>query len=116
MLEINKPRFFGQECYSPGMVKSTYGTGNFILMNIGDKQQTSRRLLTTIAWYVDKKVTYAFEGSIFVTGAAIQWLRDALQIINSPNDVEHYWDQYARGLINYIFHTFSKKLGTNTDK
>lgn len=123
---------FGQACYSPGMVKSTYGTGNFILMNIGDKPQSSENLLTTVAWYVDKKVTYAFEGSIFVTGAAIQWLRDALQIINSPGDIEHlaktisssegvyfvpaftglgapYWDQYARGLIIGLTRKTSKE-------
>ena len=75
---------FGQTCYSPGMAKQTYGTGSFMLMNIGDTPVTSNTgLLTTIAWSVDGAVTYALEGAIFVTGAAVQWLRDGLGIIDN---------------------------------
>jgi len=112
---------FGQACYNPGMSKNTYGTGSFILMNSGEKPIISRRgLLTSLAWGLDNKVTYALEGSIFITGAAVQWLRDGLKIINSAAESEAlarsvednggvyfvpaftglgapYWDMYARG-------------------
>ncbi|MDK2794063.1 MAG: glycerol kinase [Caldanaerobacter sp.] len=114
---------FGQACFKPGMAKNTYGTGCFMLMNTGEKAVPSKTgLLTTIAWGIDGKVEYALEGSIFITGAAIQWLRDELRIIdNAPQSEEYalkvedtngvyvvpafvglgapYWDMYARGVI-----------------
>jgi glycerol kinase len=114
---------FGQACYKPGMVKNTYGTGCFMLMNTGEKAFTSQHgLLTTIAWGINGKVDYALEGSVFITGAAIQWLRDGLKIIGTAAETEAmalsvqdsggvyvvpafvglgapYWDMYARGLI-----------------
>ncbi|MDD4779375.1 MAG: glycerol kinase GlpK [Tissierellia bacterium] len=114
---------FGQLCFQEGMVKNTYGTGCFMLMNTGEKIVSSNNgLLTTIAWGVDKKIEYALEGSIFVAGAAIQWLRDELKIIHDSKDSEYfankvndtngvyvvpaftglgapYWDMYARGAI-----------------
>ena len=114
---------FGQTCFQPGDVKSTYGTGGFLLMNTGDKPVTSKNgLVTTIAWGLEGKVTYALEGSIFVAGAAIQWLRDELKIIDSSAETERiasavvdtngcyvvpaftglgapHWNQYARGAI-----------------
>lgn len=114
---------FGQNCFEPGMAKNTYGTGCFMLMNTGTKAHDSRNgLLTTIAWGIDGKVEYALEGSIFVTGAAVQWLRDGLQIIETATDSEWvaksvpdsegvyvvpafvglgapYWDMKARGMI-----------------
>ena len=114
---------FGQTCFSPGEAKNTYGTGCFMLMNTGDKPVFSRNgLVTTIAWGLDGKVTYALEGSIFVAGAAIQWLRDELRFIESAADSEYmamkvkdtngcyvvpaftglgapHWDQYARGAV-----------------
>ncbi len=114
---------FGQACYGPGMAKNTYGTGCFMLMNTGDVAVPSKHgLLTTIAWGIDSKVEYALEGSIFITGAAIQWLRDELRIIDSSAQSEEYalqvpdtggvyvvpafvglgapyWDMYARGTI-----------------
>lgn len=114
---------FGQMCVDRGMVKNTYGTGCFILMNTGDKPVVSKNnLVTTIGWQIDGKTTYALEGSIFVGGAIVQWLRDGLKIINSSAEVEQlamqvpdtgdvyfvpaltglgapYWDQYARGTI-----------------
>jgi glycerol kinase len=114
---------FGQACFRPGMVKNTYGTGNFMLMNTGTEPRQSRHgLLTTIAWGIDDEVVYALEGSIFVTGAAVQWLRDELKIIDTAAAVEAlalqttdtggvylvpaftglgapYWDPYARGMI-----------------
>lgn len=114
---------FGQMCIEPGMVKNTYGTGCFILMNTGDKPVVSKNnLITTIAWQINGKTAYALEGSIFVGGAIVQWLRDGLRIINSSSEVEQlatqvpdngdvyfvpaltglgapYWDQYARGAI-----------------
>jgi glycerol kinase len=78
---------FGQACYRPGTVKNTYGTGSFLLMNVGDcPPDVYPGLLTTIAWGVDKTVEYALEGSIFATGAAIQWLRDELGIIESADE------------------------------
>ncbi|WP_461369403.1 glycerol kinase GlpK [Candidatus Darwinibacter acetoxidans] len=114
---------FGQACFDPGMVKNTYGTGSFLLMNTGGRAiRSDAGLLTTIAWGIDGAVTYALEGSIFITGAAIQWLRDGLQIIDHASEtgplaeqVEDnggvylvpafvglgapYWDPYARGLL-----------------
>jgi glycerol kinase len=80
---------FGQECFSKGSVKNTYGTGCFILMNTGDKPVSSKSgLLTTIAWGIDGKITYALEGSVFVGGAVIQWLRDELKMIKSASESE----------------------------
>lgn len=114
---------FGQTCFQPGMVKNTYGTGCFLLMNTGTKPVMSNNgLITTIAWGVNGKVEYALEGSIFVAGAAIQWLRDELKLIDSAADSEYmaakvsdtngcyvvpaftglgapHWDAYARGAI-----------------
>lgn len=114
---------FGQACFEKGMAKNTYGTGCFMLMNTGDKPVVSKSgLLTTIAWGMDGKVTYALEGSVFIAGAAIQWLRDGLKIIDDAPDSEFhamkvedtegvyvvpafaglgapYWDMYARGAI-----------------
>ncbi len=78
---------FGQACFAPGDIKSTYGTGCFVVINTGDKPLTSHnKLLSTIAWRLDGKTTYALEGSIFIAGAAIQWLRDELQIIKSAKE------------------------------
>ncbi len=114
---------FGQTCFAAGDVKNTYGTGGFLLMNTGEKPVESRNgLVTTIAWGLNGKVNYALEGSIFVAGAAIQWLRDELKIIEDSRDSEYmalkvkdtngcyvvpaftglgapHWDQYARGTI-----------------
>ncbi len=114
---------FGQACYTPGMVKNTYGTGCFMLMQTGEAPARSDHgLLTTIAWGIDGKVYYALEGSIFIAGAAIQWLRDNLRVIYDSYDSEYfatkvpdcqgvyvvpaftglgapYWDMYARGAI-----------------
>jgi glycerol kinase len=114
---------FGQMCMQPGMVKCTYGTGAFMLMNTGEKPVTSqRKLLTTIAWRVGGRTHFALEGSIFIAGAVVQWLRDELQIIRSAEEIETlaasipdsggvylvpafsglgapHWDQYARGAI-----------------
>ena len=114
---------FGQTCFRPGEAKNTYGTGCFMLMNTGDKPVFSQNgLVTTIAWGLNGQVTYALEGSIFVAGAAIQWLRDELRLIDSSPDSEYmatkvpdtngcyvvpaftglgapHWDQYARGTI-----------------
>lgn len=114
---------FGQMCTEPGSVKNTYGTGCFLLMNTGEKPIMSRNnLLTTIAWKIGDKVNYALEGSIFVAGSVVQWLRDGLGIIRSSSEVEAlaasvpdnggvyyvpaltglgapYWDQYAKGCI-----------------
>jgi glycerol kinase len=79
----------GQACFEPGMVKSTYGTGCFVLMNTGEKFLRSRnRLLSTVAARLSGRTTYALEGSIFVSGAAVQWLRDALRIIQAAPDTE----------------------------
>jgi glycerol kinase len=115
---------FGQACHSPGMVKNTYGTGCFMLMNTGTEAMLSKNnLLTTVAWKVDNKLEYALEGSIFIAGAVVQWLRDGLGIIKHSADVEKlaasvpdnggvyvvpafaglgapHWDQYARGSIS----------------
>ena len=114
---------FGQMCTEPGSVKNTYGTGCFLLMNTGVKPVTSRNnLLTTIAWKIGGTVNYALEGSIFVAGSVVQWLRDGLGIIRSSSEIEAlaasvpdnggvylvpaltglgapYWDQYAKGTI-----------------
>ncbi len=114
---------FGQACYTPGMVKNTYGTGCFMLMLTGEKLVHSQNgLLTTIAWGINNKVEYALEGSIFIAGAAIQWLRDSMKLIYDAKDSEYfatkaedslgvyvvpafvglgapYWDMYARGAI-----------------
>jgi glycerol kinase len=114
---------FGQACLDPGMAKNTYGTGCFLLMNTGTEAKESRnRLLTTLAWQMDGKRTYAFEGSVFVAGAAVQWLRDGLGIIRSSDEMgplaasvpdtggvvfvpaftglgAPQWDAYARGTI-----------------
>lgn len=80
---------FGQMCINPGMVKNTYGTGCFMLMNIGEKcLMPSDNVLTTVAWKVGSQVNYAFEGSIFIAGAVVQWLRDGLGIIRSSSEVE----------------------------
>ncbi|MCT4790864.1 MULTISPECIES: glycerol kinase GlpK [Exiguobacterium] len=82
---------FGQACFEKGMAKNTYGTGCFMLLNTGDKAVTSEHgLLTTIAWGIDGKVQYALEGSIFVAGSAIQWLRDGLRLINDAKETETY--------------------------
>lgn len=114
---------FGQGCFEPGMAKNTYGTGCFMLMNTGQKLQYSANgLITTIAWGLDGKVEYALEGSVFIAGAAVQWLRDSLHLIDQSKDSEYfatkalgsnevyvvpafaglgapYWDMYARGAI-----------------
>lgn len=114
---------FGQMCTQPGMVKNTYGTGCFMLMNTGEQPVISNNnLLTTIAWQINGKTHYALEGSVFIAGAVVQWLRDGLQIIRSSNEIEPlaaqvessdgvylvpafaglgapYWNQHARGTI-----------------
>jgi glycerol kinase len=114
---------FGQMCLSPGMVKNTYGTGCFMLMNIGEQSlMPSDNVLTTVAWKVNGKVNYAFEGSIFIAGAVVQWLRDGLGIIRSSAEIESlasqvpntdgvyfvpaftglgapYWNPYATGMM-----------------
>ncbi|MGS2762285.1 glycerol kinase GlpK [Sinomicrobium sp. M5D2P9] len=80
---------FGQMCITPGMVKNTYGTGCFMLMNIGDKPKLSENnLLTTVAWKIDGKTQYALEGSIFIAGAVVQWLRDGLKFIRTSDEIE----------------------------
>jgi glycerol kinase len=117
---------FGQMCIEPGMVKNTYGTGCFMMMNIGDRPIESKsKLLTTVAWKMGDETTYALEGSIFIGGAVVQWLRDSLGIIRTSDDVERlaaevkdsegvyfvpafaglgapYWDQHARGTLTGI--------------
>ncbi len=114
---------FGQQCIHPGMAKNTYGTGCFMLMNTGEKAiESKNNLLTTVAWQIDNKVTYALEGSIFIAGAAVQWLRDQLGLIKNAPEIETlaytvndnggvyfvpalsglgapHWDQYARGIV-----------------
>ena len=114
---------FGQTCFNPGEAKNTYGTGGFLLMNAGDKPVFSNNgLVTTIGWGLNGEITYVLEGSVFVAGAAIQWLRDELHLVDSASDTEYfagkvpdangcyvvpaftglgapYWDQYARGTI-----------------
>jgi glycerol kinase len=117
---------FGQTCFEPGEVKSTYGTGCFMLMNTGNEPIYSKNgLISTIAWGLDDKITYALEGSVYMAGAVIQWLRDGLRVIDSVEDSEYfatrvndtdgvyivpaftglgapYWDPYARGSITGI--------------
>jgi glycerol kinase len=112
---------FGQACFKPGMVKTTYGTGCFMLMNTGDKPVYSQNgLLTTVGWRLNHKTTFALDGGVYIAGAAVQWLRDGLKIIESAGQIEQlarsaedtggvyfvpafaglaapYWDQYARG-------------------
>jgi len=124
---------FGQTCFKPGMAKNTYGTGCFLLMNTGDKAMTSAHgLLTTIAWGLEGKITYALEGSVFVAGSAIQWIRDGLGLIQTAAESEKaantvassegvyivpafvglgapYWDDKARGAI------FGLTRGTTRD-
>ena len=114
---------FGQTCYKAGEAKNTYGTGCFLLMNTGEKPIFSKNgLVTTIAWGLDGKVNYALEGSVFVAGASIQWLREQSRVVDTAPDSEYmgtrvkdtagcyvvpaftglgapYWDQYARGVI-----------------
>lgn len=114
---------FGQACFEPGTAKNTYGTGCFMLMNTGSKlQYSSNGLITTIAWGIDNRVEYALEGSVFIAGAAVQWLRDTMHLIDQSKDSEYfaakvlgtnevylvpafaglgapYWDMYARGAI-----------------
>jgi glycerol kinase len=80
---------FGQTCFAPGETKNTYGTGSFLLMNTGDDlKRSTHRLLSTIAWKIDERVDYALEGSVFISGAAVEWLRDGLGIIDSVQDVD----------------------------
>jgi len=87
---------FGQGCFDAGMVKNTYGTGCFMLMNTGEKAvQSKHGLLTTIAWGIDGKVEYALEGSIFVAGSAIQWLRDGLRMLKNSSDSEMYAERVS---------------------
>ena len=117
---------FGQACFEEGMVKNTYGTGCFMLMNAGDRfRLSSNRLLTTMAWRLNGKPTYAFEGSVFMGGATVQWLRDEMKIISRAEETEEiaktvpdtngvylvpaftglgapYWDMYARGTLTGI--------------
>ncbi len=82
---------FGQACYELGMAKNTYGTGCFMLMHTGEKAVTSKHcLLTTLAWGIDGKLEYALEGSIFVAGSALQWLRDGLRMLKAPADSARY--------------------------
>ena len=114
---------FGQVCFKPGMAKNTYGTGCFMLLNTGAQAvQSKNKLLTTIGWHVNGRTTYALEGSVFMAGAVVQWLRDGLGIIRNSSDVEAlaaqvessegvylvpafvglgapYWDSYARGTL-----------------
>lgn len=98
---------FGQACFEPGMAKNTYGTGCFMLMNTGDKAVKSHHgLLTTIAWGLDGSVEYALEGSIFVAGSAIQWLRDGLRILEQTSDSERYAMQVERSEGVYVVPAF----------
>ena len=120
---------FGQQCIQPGMVKNTYGTGCFMLMHTGENAiMSSNNLLTTIAWQIDGKIEYALEGSVFIAGAVVQWLRDELKMIHTSADIEKlaaedtggvylvpafaglgapYWNQHARGSV------FGLTRGTN---
>ena len=113
---------FGQACFSPGMAKNTFGTGAFLLMNVGYRRVASERLVTTIAWGIDDDITYALEGSIFIAGAAVQWLRDEMGLIETSEESESlaasvpdsngvylvpafvglgapHWDPHARGAL-----------------
>ena len=99
---------FGQMCIHPGMVKNTYGTGCFMLMNIGDKPTFSQNnLVTTVAWKINNQVNYALEGSIFIGGAVVQWLRDGLKIIGSSNEVENLAQQVTDNGGVYMVPAFS---------
>ncbi|MDG1332928.1 MAG: glycerol kinase GlpK [Crocinitomicaceae bacterium] len=124
---------FGQMCFEPGTAKNTYGTGCFMLMNTGAKRFTSKSgLLTTIAWGIDGKISYALEGSVFVAGSALQWLRDGLSLLDNVADSEFYaakvqdmedvyvvpafaglgapyWDMYARGGVFGLTHNTGKE-------
>jgi glycerol kinase len=123
MVGDQQAALFGQACFEAGMVKNTYGTGSFVLVNTGDKPVFSEAgLISTLAWGLGNKVTYALEGSIFITGAAVQWVRDELKLINKSSEISRlaasvpdnggvyfvpafvglgapYWDTYARGTI-----------------
>jgi len=114
---------FGQTCFEPGMMKNTYGTGSFIVLNTGTTPvESANNLLTTIAWKINDNPVYALEGSVFIAGAVIQWLRDELHLVQSSAEIEKlaasvpdnggvylvpafaglgapYWDQFARGAI-----------------
>jgi glycerol kinase len=113
---------FGQACFEPGMVKNTYGTGCFIMVNAGPQPVPTAQMITTIGWKIGKQITYAIEGSIFIGGALVQWLRDGLQLFSRSADIEAlahsvsdsgglylvpafaglgspHWDPYARGLM-----------------
>ena len=90
VLPAQQAALFGQACFDRGDVKNTYGTGGFMLMNTGEAVKSESGLLTTIAYGLDGKVNYALEGSIFVSGSAIQWLRDGLRMINSAPQTENY--------------------------
>ncbi len=99
---------FGQMCTKPGMVKNTYGTGCFMLMNIGDKPILSNhKLVTTVAWKIGDQVQYALEGSIFIAGAVVQWLRDGLGLISSSADVERLAQQVASSEGVYVVPAFA---------
>jgi glycerol kinase len=103
---------FGQQCTQPGMVKNTYGTGCFMLMNTGEKAIASKNsLLTTIAWKINDKVEYALEGSVFIAGAVVQWLRDELKIIRASADIEKLSQQVEHTNGVYIVPAFAG-LGT----
>jgi glycerol kinase len=117
---------FGEACFHTGMAKNTYGTGAFLMLNTGEKPVLSKNgMISTVAWGINEKINYALEGSIFISGAAVQWLRDGLKIINTAADTEEmarsvpdsngvcfvpafaglgapYWDMYARGTITGI--------------
>ena len=98
---------FGQTCFRPGMAKNTYGTGCFMLMNTGSELYTSKNgLLTTIAWGIEGKVEYALEGSIFVAGSAVQWLRDGLKAIEAAQDSEYYAGKVADAEGVYVVPAF----------
>jgi glycerol kinase len=98
---------FGQGCIERGMAKNTYGTGCFMLMNTGEEAvRSAHGLLTTIAWGLDGRVTYALEGSIFVAGSAVQWLRDGLHLIESVDEAEHYASQVASSEGVYVVPAF----------
>lgn len=99
---------FGQSCTEPGMAKNTYGTGCFLLMNTGEEPVASRNgLLTTIAWGIGNQVEYALEGSIFMGGASVQWLRDELRLINSAEETEYYANQVADTKGAYVVPAFT---------
>jgi len=95
---------FGQACFEPGMAKNTYGTGCFMLMNTGEKLHASKTgLLTTIAWGIDGHVQYALEGSVFIAGAAVQWIRDGLKLIDSASDAEKFASQAGDANDVYVY-------------